>query len=86
MAIQAIAEKVLDAPPPPRGSALRHLYSGKIDPTSDAFLVAPDFNGEPRTMVDEINLTLAERCAATPTFWSSAKTWPTAAGEKTSPR
>ncbi len=64
--IQAVAEKVLDAPPPPRGSALRHLYSGKIDPTSDAFHIAPDFNGEPRTMVDEINLTLARGDAPQP--------------------
>jgi 2-oxoisovalerate dehydrogenase E1 component len=64
--LQAVAETVLDAPPPPRGSALRHLYSGKIDPTSDAFHSAPDFNGEPRTMVDEINLTLAEEMRRNP--------------------
>jgi 2-oxoisovalerate dehydrogenase E1 component len=64
--LQAIAESVLDAPPPPRGSALRHLYSDKIDPTSDAFHSAPDFSGEPRTMVDEINLTLAEEMRRNP--------------------
>ena len=64
--LQAAAETVLDAPPPPRGSALRHLYSGKIDPTSDAFHSLPDFNGEPRTMVDEINLTLAEEMRRNP--------------------
>jgi 2-oxoisovalerate dehydrogenase E1 component len=64
--IQAVAEQALDAPPPPRGSALRHLYSGKIDPTSDAFHSAPDFNGGPRTMVDEINLTLAEEMRRNP--------------------
>jgi 2-oxoisovalerate dehydrogenase E1 component len=64
--VQVVAEKVLDAPPPPRDSALRHLYSNKIDPTSDAFHSAPDFNGEPRTMVDEINLTLAEEMRRNP--------------------
>lgn len=64
--IQVIADKVLDAPPPPRGSALRHLYSNKVDPTSDVFHSAPDFNGEPRTMVDEINLTLAEEMRRNP--------------------
>ncbi len=58
--IQVISDKVLDAPPPPRGCALRHLYSGKADPSSDAFHSAPDFDGGPRTMIDEINLTLAE--------------------------
>jgi len=64
--IQAISDKVLDAPPPPRGSALRHLYSDKFDPTSDAFHALPDFNGDPRTMVDEINLTLAEEMRRNP--------------------
>jgi 2-oxoisovalerate dehydrogenase E1 component len=64
--IQVIGDKVLDAPPPPRGSALRHLYSNKVDPTSDAFHSVPDFNGEPRTMVDEINLTLAEEMRRNP--------------------
>jgi len=64
--IQAISDKVLDAPPPPRGCALRHLYSGKVDPASDAFHSAPDFDGGPRTMVDEINLTLAEEMRRNP--------------------
>jgi len=64
--IQAISDKVLDAPPPPRGCALRHLYSGKVDPASDAFHSAPDFEGGPRTMVDEINLTLAEEMRRNP--------------------
>ena len=54
------AQRVLrEAPPEPR-SALRFLYSEKIDPTSDAFSTEPVFTGEPRTMVDAINQTLAE--------------------------
>jgi len=64
--IQAISAKVLNAPPPPRGSALRHLYSAAVDPASDAFHSLPDFDGEPRTMVDEINLTLAEEMRRNP--------------------
>ncbi len=58
--VQRATEEVLRAPAPPRGSALKHLYSEKVDPTSAVFSTQPRFEGEPRTMVDEINLTLAE--------------------------
>jgi 2-oxoisovalerate dehydrogenase E1 component len=58
--VQDVTDRVLKAAPPPKGSALRHLYSEKVDPTSAEFDVAPKFSGEPRTMVDEINLTLHE--------------------------
>ncbi|MBC7928707.1 MAG: dehydrogenase E1 component subunit alpha/beta [Bryobacteraceae bacterium] len=51
---------VLGAAPPENGTTLRFLYSPRIDPTSSDFEAAPVFAGEPRTMVDEINLTLAE--------------------------
>src|SRR6185436_16599659 len=34
-----------------------------IDPASDEFDAAPEFSGEPRTMVDAINLTLREEMA-----------------------
>jgi len=64
--IPEIVERVLHAPPPLKGSALEHLYSDKIDPASDAFERAPQFSGEPRTMVDEINLTLAEEMERDP--------------------
>ena len=50
----------LRADPPPKGSALQFLYSDKIDPTSAEFEAEPQFSGESRTMVDEINLTLHE--------------------------
>jgi 2-oxoisovalerate dehydrogenase E1 component len=58
--IQEIAQRVLKAAPPAAGSAMRFLYSPLIDPTSDEFDVEPRFSGNPRTMVDEINLTIHE--------------------------
>ena len=64
--IQAQTDRALRADPPPRGSALLHLYSEKIDPTSPAFDTSPRFSGAPRTMVDEINLTLHEEMRRDP--------------------
>jgi 2-oxoisovalerate dehydrogenase E1 component len=58
--IQEIAQRVLKAPPPPPGSAMRFLYSPLVDPTSKEFETEPRFSGEPRTMVDAINLTMHE--------------------------
>jgi 2-oxoisovalerate dehydrogenase E1 component len=64
--IEAATEKALRAPGPEPGSALRYLYSERVDPTSDAFSTPPHFEGEPRTMVEEINLTLAEEMRRDP--------------------
>ncbi len=58
--IQEITERVLRAPAPGKGTALRHLYSESADPTSAGFSTRPNMAGEPRTMVDSINLTLHE--------------------------
>ena len=58
--IQDATEYALKAAPPPSGSALRFLYSDKVDPTSAEFDTEPMFEGNPRTMVDAINLTLHE--------------------------
>ncbi len=58
--VQQAAERALDAPPPPVGSVTRYLYSEEVDPASEAFAAEPAFDGEPRTMVDAINRTLAE--------------------------
>jgi 2-oxoisovalerate dehydrogenase E1 component len=58
--IQEAADKALAARPPDPASALRYLYSDSLDPASAAFETAPAFSGEPRTMVDTINRTLAE--------------------------
>jgi 2-oxoisovalerate dehydrogenase E1 component len=39
---------------------MRFLYSPLVDPTSKEFDVEPHLSGNPRTMVDEINLTMHE--------------------------
>ena len=64
--IQQATEAALRALPPARGSALLRLYSETVDPASAAFSSPPRFEGEPRTMVDEINLTLAEEMRRDP--------------------
>jgi len=61
-------EAALRAEPAPRGSALRHLYSEKVDPASQEFEAAPQFTGEPKTMVDLLNATLHEEMARNPTW------------------
>jgi 2-oxoisovalerate dehydrogenase E1 component len=55
-----LTDRALRADPPAKGSALKHLYSDLIDPSSPAFEAEPVFEGDPRTMVDAINLTLSE--------------------------
>jgi len=66
MEVQQATEKALAAPAPPRGSALLHLYSPAVDPTSDEFSTPARFEGNPSTMVDEINRTLAEEMRRDP--------------------
>jgi 2-oxoisovalerate dehydrogenase E1 component len=58
--IQRATEHALQAPPPGIEAAKLYLYSDAVDPTSDGFESEPKFEGEPRTMVDAINLTLHE--------------------------
>ncbi|MBZ5611015.1 MAG: dehydrogenase E1 component subunit alpha/beta [Acidobacteriia bacterium] len=58
--IQEATDRVLRAAPPAKGSALLHLYSESVDPCAAELDVEPRFSGDPRTMVDEINLTLHE--------------------------
>ena len=58
--IQKATQRALKATPPPSGSALRYLYSDRVDPTAPEFAAEPCFSGEPRTMVDSINRTLHE--------------------------
>jgi len=64
--IQEATDRVLRAAPPPKGSALLHLYSEDVDPCSAAFDTQPQVSGDPRTMVDEINLTLHEEMQRNP--------------------
>ncbi|HUQ94705.1 MAG TPA: dehydrogenase E1 component subunit alpha/beta [Bryobacteraceae bacterium] len=53
--VQEAADAALRADPPASGSALTHLYSA-LEPVPET---APTPLGEPRTMVDSINLTIA---------------------------
>ena len=64
--LDAVTEYALQAPPPGLGTAMRFLYSPAVDPTSHRFECEPHFSGDPRTMVDSINLTLAEEMARDP--------------------
>ncbi len=58
--VAEITQSVLREAPPAKGSAFEFLYSDEIDPRSDVFDVQPQFRGEPRTMIDSINQTLAD--------------------------
>ena len=58
--VNEATQRALHAAPPDPSSIFQHLYSDAVDPTSSRFCTAPEFTGEPRTMVDEINLTLHE--------------------------
>ncbi len=64
--VQAATDKALKAAGPASGSALQYLYSPDVDPSSPDFSSAPQFTGEPRTMVDEINLTMHEEMRRNP--------------------
>jgi 2-oxoisovalerate dehydrogenase E1 component len=66
--LDRLVEEALIAPPAPLDSLLRHLYSETVNPASDSFLREPEFQGEPRTMVDEINLTLHEEMRRNPSM------------------
>ncbi len=64
--VQEATDRALKAEPPAKGSALRYLYSDRIDPTSAEFAAEPQLNGDPRTMVDSINLTMHEEMRRNP--------------------
>jgi 2-oxoisovalerate dehydrogenase E1 component len=58
--IAELTTRILREPPPPTNSVFRHLYSDEIDPCSSQFETQPRLTGEPRTMIDSINQTVAE--------------------------
>ncbi len=64
--IQDATDRALRAAAPARDSAFWHLYSDQVDPTSNLFSAPPRFDGEPKTMVDSINTTLAEEMRRDP--------------------
>ncbi len=61
--VQDATDRALRADPPAPGSALHYLYSPRVDPSGWEWDRQPEFSGEPRTMVDSINQTLAEEMA-----------------------
>jgi 2-oxoisovalerate dehydrogenase E1 component len=58
--MQELSLRILKEPAPAPGSSMHFLYSDKVDPCSAEFQSEPEFRGDPRTMVDSINQTLAE--------------------------
>jgi 2-oxoisovalerate dehydrogenase E1 component len=64
--VHEATSQALIAEPPAPGSAMSHLYSETIDPTSDRFAREPHFRGQPMTMVDLINSTLREEMRRNP--------------------
>ena len=64
--ISEATERALKADPPRPGSALEFLYSDTVDPCGAQFEAEPQFQGPPRTMVDQINLTLREEMDRNP--------------------
>jgi 2-oxoisovalerate dehydrogenase E1 component len=64
--VQEAAQRVLREEPPASESVFQFLYSDTVDPCSQAFTAEPRFEGDPRTMVDSINRTLAEEMRRNP--------------------
>jgi 2-oxoisovalerate dehydrogenase E1 component len=58
--------RALREDPPAAETALRHLYSETVDPTSGQFAVEPRFHGAPMTMVDLINAAIREEMRRNP--------------------
>ncbi len=64
--IDRITDQALASAPPRPGSSLNFLYSPTVDPTSSEFESEPQPSGEPRTMVDSINLCLHDEMRQNP--------------------
>ncbi|HWQ56653.1 MAG TPA: dehydrogenase E1 component subunit alpha/beta [Bryobacteraceae bacterium] len=64
--VNEATEKALSAAAPEPGTALDHLYSPSVDPTSRQFAVRAHSSGEPKTMVDLLNATLREEMRRNP--------------------
>ncbi|MBZ5579632.1 MAG: dehydrogenase E1 component subunit alpha/beta [Acidobacteriia bacterium] len=64
--IHEATQSALHEAAPEAASALTHLYSETVDPTSHEFAGEPDFRGEPMTVVDLLNATLREEMRRNP--------------------
>ena len=61
--VREATDQALAAEPPDKESILVNQYSPDVDPTSSRFESAPQFSGEPRTMVEMVSATLADEMA-----------------------
>ena len=64
--IQAAVDKALAAEPPHPSNVFSHLYSSTVDPTAKEFDHPPRLSGDPRTMVDLINVCLQDELERDP--------------------
>ena len=64
--IREAVDRALAAEPPKPESVALYLYSPTVDPTSEHSDHPPKFQGEPRTMVDALNLCLRDEMARDP--------------------
>jgi 2-oxoisovalerate dehydrogenase E1 component len=60
------AEAALVMPAPDPETALRHVYSARVDPTGEAFRSEPQPVGDPKTMVDLLNACLHDELGRDP--------------------
>jgi 2-oxoisovalerate dehydrogenase E1 component len=61
--VRESSDQALSAELPTKECILVNQYSPDVDPTSAAFESAPQFSGEPRTMVEMVSATLADEMA-----------------------
>ncbi len=61
--VRESSDQALAAEPPTKESILVNQYSPDVDPASSRFESAPQFSGEPRTMVEMVSATLADEMA-----------------------
>ena len=64
--VHLATQQALREEPPAPETAMLHLYSESVDPTSGEFAAQPQFRGDPKTMVDLINATLREEMRRNP--------------------
>jgi 2-oxoisovalerate dehydrogenase E1 component len=64
--VREAADRALEAETAPPETVLQYVYSPGVDPTSEQFDHPPKLHGEPRTMVDLINVCLKDEMARDP--------------------
>jgi 2-oxoisovalerate dehydrogenase E1 component len=64
--VNEAADAALAMPAPEAASALRHVYSTRVDPRDESFRTEPHPVGDPKTMVDLLNACLHDEMARDP--------------------